>query len=333
MTAKITGFHTRADLGLRAPRSISRNIHPGRGGVAVHYGGGPQGLGAKADHARCVARWRSWQNYHMNTHGWADIAYTGGFCDHGYAFAGRGAGIRTGANGTNAGNNDWYAITWIGGDGEQPTQAALNAADWWLNELRGAGGAGMRVVPHRFFKATGCPGNPMAAHAALRDGKPVSGAAPAPTPGGGSERLMRQGVRGDDVRTWQGILNGAGYGLAVDGIFGPATEAATRDFQAKLAVGADGIVGPQTRAAVAKLLTYVAGLEQTPEPAERPLVRRGSKGTDVRHAQSRLNAHGFNLAVDGVFGPRTDTAVRRFQRARGLVADGIVGPLTWAQLG
>lgn len=53
----------------------------------------------------------------------------------------------------------------------------------------------------------------------------------------------------------------------------------------------------------------------------------------VRDVQRRLNAHGSRLAVDGVFGPQTENAVRVFQRAKRLQVDGIVGPRTFKALG
>ena len=72
---------------------------------------------------------------------------------------------------------------------------------------------------------------------------------------------------------------------------------------------------------------------QSPQAAARPLLKRGAKGPDVVHLQERLNAHGASLKADGDFGPATEAAVRAFQGAKQLVADGIVGPKTWAALG
>lgn len=63
-----------------------------------------------------------------------------------------------------------------------------------------------------------------------------------------------------------------------------------------------------------------------------PLLKKGSKGSHVVDLQRALNAAGHSLKVDGDFGPVTDRAVRMFQKARGLVADGKVGPYTWRAL-
>ena len=54
-----------------------------------------------------------------------------------------------------------------------------------------------------------------------------------------------------------------------------------------------------------------------------------SQGNDVKELQSALNALGFDCgAVDGMFGEKTKAAVQKYQRARGISADGIVGPDT-----
>lgn len=63
-----------------------------------------------------------------------------------------------------------------------------------------------------------------------------------------------------------------------------------------------------------------------------PTLREGSNGPAVRQLQTLLQQKGFNLAVDGAFGPKTKAAVQAFQRSQGLVADGIVGPKTWNKL-
>lgn len=62
-------------------------------------------------------------------------------------------------------------------------------------------------------------------------------------------------------------------------------------------------------------------------------IRRGSRGQDVAAAQITLSSLGYNPGrIDSIFGPGTETAVRKFQAAHGLVVDGIVGPQTWVVL-
>ena len=63
-----------------------------------------------------------------------------------------------------------------------------------------------------------------------------------------------------------------------------------------------------------------------------PLVRRGSEVFPVRPLQQLLRARNHPVAVDGIFGPLTQSAVEAFQQSKGLAADGIVGPLTWPKL-
>lgn len=63
-------------------------------------------------------------------------------------------------------------------------------------------------------------------------------------------------------------------------------------------------------------------------------VKNGSRGADVTTLQEALNKAGrYGLAVDGIFGAKTEAAVRDFQKRMALAIDGIVGPKTWSALG
>jgi HK97 family phage prohead protease len=69
-----------------------------------------------------------------------------------------------------------------------------------------------------------------------------------------------------------------------------------------------------------------------PAPSNQHPVGQGESGKRVSDLQTRLNALGAHLKVDGIFGPKTLAAVKAFQRAHGLKVDGLVGPKTTAAL-
>ncbi len=151
---------------------------------------------------------------------------------------------------------------------------------------------------------------------------------------------FQQGSTGLEVRTIQYLLNARGAGLVVDGKFGPRTNAAVRSFQSSHGLAVDGIVGQHTWSSL--LIT----------------VQRGSTGSAVRAAQDQLASRNLPgepiLVIDGIFGPKTQSAVRYFQTRLdaaihhpdfdqtsvfdtavpygNFTIDGIVGPLTWFSL-
>ncbi len=128
--------------------------------------------------------------------------------------------------------------------------------------------------------------------------------------------------KGEEVKELQSTLNSLGYTLEVDGTYGPATEAAVRDFQGKHSLDVDGKVGPATWAA----------LEQEPVSQGHSVLVKWSKGAEVKELQSTLNSLGYTLDVDGTYGPATEAAVRDFQGKHSLEADGKTGPKTWTAL-
>jgi murein L,D-transpeptidase YcbB/YkuD len=139
--------------------------------------------------------------------------------------------------------------------------------------------------------------------------------------------VLREGHNGTwppvTVRSLQYLLKAHGAKVGADGSFGPKTKAAVVAFQRSKKLPSTGVV----RAATWKALLIT--------------VKRGSTGPAVRAVQDQINfrngRNGHTLNVDGTFGPRTERAVRAFQRAMaaeipGFPVDGIVGPLTWQAL-
>lgn len=331
MTARIAGFVTRADARLPRPRSVSRNIEPHRGGVAIHHGG--DGL-PPATHAGAIERWRSWHAFHTGpARGWEDIAYTAGVDQEGYVFAGRGAGVRTAANGTNDANLRYYAVVWLGGGGAQPTRAALDALEWVIADLRAHGGAGRSVRSHRQLKpSTACAGDALTRFATALDDAPVP---PGPLLAASSPAavlLKQDGHRrpdrlptvraghdngGWDVLAQRALAEAGLYRGRIDGRIEPGgpTERAVGDLQARHGLVVDRVIGPWTWAAM--LATH--GTLQQP--------MRGAVAIEV--LQNMLGWR--SEQVDGAFGPQTAERVRAVQRWGGLTGDDIdarVGPQT-----
>jgi peptidoglycan hydrolase-like protein with peptidoglycan-binding domain len=132
--------------------------------------------------------------------------------------------------------------------------------------------------------------------------------------------VVQSGSQDHPVRTLQHLLRAHGQSVAVDGIFGPLTEAAVKAIQTSSGLTVDGVVGPQTW------------------PALIVQVQQGSTGDAVRGVQEEFQFRNLSgdpnvgLQIDGIFGALTDQAVRGFQQALAGTVDGIVGPLTWRAL-
>lgn len=86
------------------------------------------------------------------------------------------------------------------------------------------------------------------------------------------------------------------------------------------------------RAKTAVARTVAIGIGHGQPDGARMVLRRGSRNAQVEALQRQLAQAGYAVAIDGDFGPGTEVAVRSFQASLGLVADGIVGPATWAAL-
>lgn len=127
---------------------------------------------------------------------------------------------------------------------------------------------------------------------------------------------LREGDWGSQVVELQALLNAKGAGIAADGKYGPRTRNAVMAVQRAYRLDVDGVVGPDTFAALRAV-----------QPPVRSKVRKGDSGGDVAEVQRLVG-----VQADGKYGPKTDAAVKHFQRSQGLSADGVVGPDTWTRL-
>jgi N-acetylmuramoyl-L-alanine amidase len=140
----------------REPRSVSTNITPSTGGVAWHWEG--PGMGS-FPHSSCPTKVRGIQAYHMDSKKWADIAYNAMYCPHGVVFQGRWFGVRSAAQGTNDGNQRYYSVCYLGGEGDPFTPQAEEAAKLFRALATDHGKAGSNNLPHSAFHSTECPGD------------------------------------------------------------------------------------------------------------------------------------------------------------------------------
>jgi len=103
--------------------------------------------------------------------------------------------------------------------------------------------------------------------------------------------------------------------LVEDNILGAATSSAVENFQKIVAIAPSGVANTATWNAINLIL------------AKRIIRPNHAGGTVVRYLQYRVGVDN-----DGVYGPQTEAAIKKFQQQNGLTADGIVGPITWQKL-
>lgn len=164
-------------------------------------------------------------------------------------------------------------------------------------------------------------------------------------------RILRLGVRGEDVTELQTQLLELGYDLGkwgADGDFGNDTYRAVMKFQTDYRLEpVDGEVGPVTRKAIEEALkkkkeaeTVQATVaeteaESTPVQQIHLVVRHLTiemEGPDVKLAQAALQCWGYSTIVSGIFGKEMHDKIQDFQEKHGLAANGIVDLETWRAL-
>ena len=150
------------------------------------------------------------------------------------------------------------------------------------------------------------------------------------------QTILREGDRGPAVTELQQSLFSNGlYPSAIDGIYGSDTIQAVRQFQRIRGLDVTGIADEETLDELDIDLDeltvglshpehgFISGESVTPE----------SSPEDIRNLQRVLRTFGFDVGVDGVYGPQTTQAVRAYERTAGLPVDGIADQETLLDMG
>lgn len=158
------------------------------------------------------------------------------------------------------------------------------------------------------------------------------------------------GDRGEKVRDLQTKLSQTGYSLDIDGIFGKETDRMIRDFQQKAHIAVDGQAGKDTLAALKAAITaigkrpdssWVASLQHELNvqfhnnlavdgiPGPKTLaacitIKPGARGNITRLIQQQIGTD-----ADGIWGEKTTTAVRTYQKTHKIGESGIIDTATW----
>ncbi|WP_395106600.1 N-acetylmuramoyl-L-alanine amidase [Actinomadura sp. SCN-SB] len=236
---------TRKEWGARSPKSKTSTSWSKRTEVVVHYSEGPPSQTP-----------RQIQNFHMDSRGWSDIGYNFLVDTKGRIYEGRGW-LVIGAHATGH-NTSGIGVCMIGRDGDA-TDAAKRAIRWLYDEACRRAGRTLAKRGHRDVGSTACPGAEL--YAWVKKGMPAPGgsSSPAPPPSKpptakapkwpGVYLTQPPMMRHAAARTWQARMRARGWNIAVDGVYGPGSEAVCRAFQKEKRLQVDGVVGPKTWAA------------------------------------------------------------------------------------
>ena len=147
-------------------------------------------------------------------------------------------------------------------------------------------------------------------------------------------RTLTLGMTGNDVYALQERLIELRYLTGVaDGVFGAETQAALIAFQKNNGLTADGNAGSSTLKKLAGSCKAATRTTPTPVPSGTVTLREGDEGENVYILQAYLFELGYYTGrIDGRFSAETTEAVKAFQRANGLTADGIAGKGTQSKL-
>ena len=143
---------------------------------------------------------------------------------------------------------------------------------------------------------------------------------------------LKLGSTGKEVSALQTDLTTLGfYWAQITGNFGEKTETAVKRFQEENGLTVDGVAGKKTLDAIAAAVARKGG--STVASTTGSVLKLNSQGTKVSQLQTDLKQLGYYYAeITGNFGEKTEAAVKKFQKSRGLPQDGVAGKTTLAAI-
>lgn len=229
--------------------------------------------------------------------------------------------VLTSGNAVSAPKNDDETVTDV-----EALQTLLKAYGYYNGKIDNVFGSGTEKALRAFQKANDL----------LEDGKLGPATIAALLSGNAvCAPVTQKGQEAEIVKHIQQRLAHYGYYTGkIDGVFGTGTIAATKVFQKANGLKVDGAVGEET---LAKLnsddAVYKTLADDKDELGKYPILRKNANNEYVKQAQSLLKTLDYYKGeVDGLYDDETIKAVKAYQKAVGLTADGKVGPKTWAKL-
>ena len=265
------------------------------------------------------------RNWHVNGNGWSDVGYHYFIQKNGNIQEGRPISrIPSAQKGYNTGA---IAIACHGLKKENFTQAQMDSVIALCKAITDSYTEKLRIRGHREVAAKACPVYDYRKVLGLdQNGYYITGSnTPAPNPSPAKPPEPSSNTKPNSVKInsislfdsselvkgLEALLNKFGYQCKVDGFFGLSTLWCVIAFQTFKGLLTDGIVGKKT---VNKMFS-----------SANVVLRRGSKGNDVRALQILLAMHGQTILHDGDFGRGTKAALIKVQKKFSLYPDGVFG--------
>lgn len=212
-------------------------------------------------------------------------------------------------------------------------QTMLKALGYYSGEITGNVGSKTETAIKKFQKEYDLTADGVAGPNTVARLKAVyadKGGSTSSTSSSGSS--LKLGSSGTKVRDLQQNLTTLGYYWAeITGSYGSKTEAAVKTFQQRNNLTADGVAGSKTLNAIAAAVERKGGSSSSSGSsyASGTTMKLNSQGASVTQLQTDLKQLGYYYgSITGNFGEKTEEAVKDFQKAKGLYADGVAGGST-----